>query len=298
MVYSSVLAQVKDEGGQVYISDDQGVNWQMVGAGLPDDASISSFVLKDNKIIAGTDADGIYISDDKAKNWYRVGLGLPRHVRITALIAYKQLLFAGTYLNGIYFSSDDGDTWRAANAGLKNLTIRSFSTVGPHLFAGTNDGIYSTLNNGESWSPLKKGVQVNSFSVSGKNILAATNVGVFVSGDYGKNWEWTFKDAAIFKIGVGPKELYLLDFHGNVYQSHLSKFVWLKAGGYLPFAQTFQLTPFSTKFFNVEWNNVFKNLQGVNPVLHSYGLPENSAFRELLYTPFGILAFAKSKKGC
>lgn len=294
----SSTAQVKEVECQVYKSADQGVNWEKAGTGLPAGVSINVLVLKDNMIIAGTDAHGIYISNDGVKSWHPAGRGLPKNVRITSVVSSKHLLFAGTYLNGIYFSNDDGETWKQFNTGLTNLTIRSFYTFGTLLLAGTNDGIYNALNDGVSWRPLKKGVQVNGFAVSGQTLFAATNHGVLASGDSGKNWDWIYKDGAIFKIGAGKNELYLLDFAGNVYQSGITNFVCFKADIYLPFRYTFQLTPSSTKFFTLDWKHMFKNLDNLERVLRFDGLPDNSSFSELLDTPFGILAAAGSQKGC
>ncbi|MBA4054354.1 MAG: hypothetical protein C0490_06560 [Marivirga sp.] len=294
--YSS--AQVIGEGSEVYISVDQGVNWEKTGVGLPVDASINVWVVKNNKIIAGTNSHGVYISSDKVKSWYPSGKGLPKNVRITAMVAYKHFLFAGTHLHGIYFSDDEGESWKPANTGITNLTIRSFYTSGSLLLVGTNDGIYRAFNDGILWTAEKKGMQVNAFAASGNEIFVASNQGVFVSEDFGETWDWIYKDGAIYKLGAGKKEIYLLDFLGNVYQSGITNFVWIKADVYLPFRYTFQLTPLSVKFFTVDWKYTLKNLGNLDQVPRFNGLPENSAFTELLSTPFGLLATRGSRNGC
>lgn len=295
----SLVAQVNDEAGQVYISIDRGENWTKASVGLPADVAVNAWVVtSSNKIIAGTDLHGIYISSDKAKSWYHSGKGLPKDVRVTALAIYKHFLFAGTYNHGIYFSDDEGETWKPTNKGLTNLTIRGFYANGSLLLVGTNDGIYRSLNDGISWSPEKKGMQVNAFASSNRQIFVATNQGVLASEDFGKTWYSIFNDAAIFRMGIGKNEIYLLDYSGKVYQSGITNFVWLKADVYLPFRYTFQPTPSSRKFFIVNWKYAFKSLDNVNQDLRFNGLPENSAFTELLETPFGLLATSGSQNGC
>jgi hypothetical protein len=179
-----------------------------------------------------------------------------------------------------------------SNAGLKNHTVRCFYTRGFFLLAGTNGGIYSSTDDGKSWTSEISGLQINTFSAIGNQILAATNQGVLASRDLGKTWDPVFKEGAIHAIAANKNETYLLDFFGNAYKSINTDFIWLKAEIYLPFRYTFQLTPLSSKFLTIAWTGSFKNLNEMTGTFRSNGLPDDSAVTELLDTPFGLLAGA------
>lgn len=281
-----------EQAGRIYISKDQGVNWERADNGFPADAAVNAWEVKDGMVIAGTNAHGIFISSDRLKTWYRSSKGLPKNTRIISIASHKNMLFAGTYSDGIFSSDDGGESWHVSNIGIKNSTIRCFHTHGPLLLAGTNDGIYSSTDDGRSWTIEKSGFQVNNFSSANKEIFAATNQGVLASRDFGKTWDRIFKEGAIYTLTANEKEIYLMDFFGTVFKSGTTDFVWLKADVYLPFHYTFQLTPASSKFLTLAWKGAFKNLNGVYGILRTNGLPEDSAFTELLDTPFGLLAGA------
>jgi len=278
--------------GRIYKSTDRGVNWERADKGFPADATVNAWVVKDQKVIAGTNAHGVFISSDRLKTWYPSSKGLPRSARIISMASYKNILFAGTYADGIFFSND-GESWHPSNTGLKNLNIRCFYTHGPVFLAGTDSGIYSSSDGGKSWALEKSGLQINTFLFVNNQIFAATNQGVLASKDYGKTWAWIFKDGAIYTLAANEKEIYLIGLSGIVYKSDINNnFIWLKADLYLPFRYTFQLTPSSPKFLAAEWIGAFKNLNSLNSEFPNNGLPEDAAFTELLDTPFGLLAGA------
>lgn len=280
------------QSGRVYISKDQGVNWERADKGFPVDDAINAWVVQDKSVIAGTNAHGVFISSDGLKTWNESGRGLLRKTRIISMASYKNILLAGTYRDGIFLSDDGGASWRLSNEGLKNHTVRCFYAPGFVLLAGTDDGIYSSADDGKSWTLEISGLQINTFSAIGNQILAATNQGVLASEDLGKTWDPIFEEGAIYTLAANKNETYLLDFFGNVYKSSTRDFIWLKAETYLPFHYTFQLTPLSNKFLTIAWTGSFKNLDAMTGSFRSNGLPENSAFTELLDTPFGLLAGA------
>lgn len=296
--WSYLPAQVvEQQSGQVYLSIDGGENWRNAGVGLPAGVAINAWVVKGNRIIAGTDSHGIYISDNRIQSWYMTGKGMPKNVRITTLTVHQGLLFAGTYRHGIYLSEDEGETWKPLNKGLVNLTIRDLHTTGSILLVGTNDGIY-TLNGSDlsSWVQKKRGFQVNAFASSNNRIFVATNHGVLASGDLGNTWEEIFSTGAIYTLNTDNKDIYLMDFFGVVYRSRLQDIVWLRADVYLPFRYTFQLTQSGRKFFTADWVHSFKYLERTNTVSHFKGLPDELPVTELLNTPFGLLAAALPEK--
>lgn len=68
----------------------------------------------------------------------------------------NQILYACT-ANGIFISSDGGVSWRYSNEGLNNLFVSCLfpdPKVKGRLLAGTEGGLYQSLNGGQSWQEL------------------------------------------------------------------------------------------------------------------------------------------------
>jgi hypothetical protein len=76
---------------------------------------------------------------------------------------------------------------------LNSENVLSLVKKGTSIFAGTNDGIYRTFNNGISWDTLRNGFPtgnpVRSITLSGTDIFATTDYAkIFLSTDNGTNW--------------------------------------------------------------------------------------------------------------
>jgi photosystem II stability/assembly factor-like uncharacterized protein len=73
-----------------------------------------------------------------------------------------------------------------------NMSIYSLAVKGKNVFAGTENGVYLSADNGTTWAGVNSGLvktRVNSIAVSGNNIFAGTIIGtVFVSTDNGTSW--------------------------------------------------------------------------------------------------------------
>jgi photosystem II stability/assembly factor-like uncharacterized protein len=72
--------------------------------------------------------------------------------------------------------------------------ITTIFAVGDTIFAGTDNGIYRSTNDGETWIEANTGLSesqmILSFTKSGEYILVGTSgQGVFRSADNGENWE-------------------------------------------------------------------------------------------------------------
>ena len=74
-----------------------------------------------------------------------------------------------------------------------SLVIRSTDLGSYSLFAGTNDGIFLSTNNGANWNVINSGLTntyVPALAVSGTNVFAGTyeDCGAFLSTDNGVSW--------------------------------------------------------------------------------------------------------------
>ncbi len=99
-------------------------------------------------------------------------------------------LFTGSFGGGVYLSSDNGANWIAVIAGLTNAYVSALTLSGNMLFAGTDDGVFVTTNNGTLWTHKGlSGKYVQTFAVDGAYLYAGTfGDGAFVTTNNGTNW--------------------------------------------------------------------------------------------------------------
>jgi len=63
--------------------------------------------------------------------------------------------------NGIFLSTDNGTSWNPVNTGLTESTFPALAASGNNLFAGAAHGISLSTNNGMSWKPVNTGLALN-----------------------------------------------------------------------------------------------------------------------------------------
>ena len=107
-------------------------------------------------------------------------------------------LFVGTWGGGVLRSSNNGMHWEAANAGLGNLADLStarMSVFNGVVYAGTDGGMFSSVDQGGSWTQLAQGWadgMTTCILVEGQNILLGTwGSGIVRSVDGGLTWGWS-----------------------------------------------------------------------------------------------------------
>jgi len=297
VICTSVCGQPSNDWGRIYISLDRGVNWSRADVGLPLDAFVNTWAIRDGVVIAGTERHGVFISSDRMKSWYAASKGLPRNARILSVVFAKNLIFIGTYLHGLFYSDDLGDSWQPASNGLTNSNIRVLYHLDGIIFAGTDRGLYGSNDAGMSWKLLLNGLQINSMTSDRNKLFVATNNGVLRTSDLGVNWTWIFSQEAIFSLTTDSTDIYMLDFFGKVYKAAKGNFVFIKADLFIPFHYTFKITPGGRQFFTSDWSKALRGINSAEEVFWANGIPEDAFIGHLLDTPFGVLA-AVGGGGC
>ncbi|MEM9339076.1 MAG: hypothetical protein AAGA66_10135 [Bacteroidota bacterium] len=187
-VGTSVKESVLKKGGYgVYRSTDGGYNWTLSNQGLPDIGSVRRLVMHPDQpeVIyaclnkrSGKEPAGLYMSQDKAKTWSPVKI--PASIQgVNHLFIHpktKEMLLSGGYRKGtsgsggVWKSSDNGKTWKLFfNAPYVWQT--EVSTVDPDIVlvnvpllqsspgnAFKNPGIYLSIDGGETWAKINKGL--------------------------------------------------------------------------------------------------------------------------------------------
>jgi photosystem II stability/assembly factor-like uncharacterized protein len=170
-------------GYYIYSSLDDGVTWQVkYGPGN----LISCFAVMGNRIFAGTGVangygDGILLSEDHGETWHFVNNGLGSSI-IYSLTVDGNNLYAGTDA-GVYVTNNYGTSWTALNNGLVNPHITALCKSQDHLFAAAyypdlwlehQSVIYSSVDNGQSWS--NTGFEYQDYSGSSSLVTGGNKV--------------------------------------------------------------------------------------------------------------------------
>lgn len=287
--------------GAVYLSADDGKNWQRADVGLPAGAKINALANNGSTVIAGTDKNGVFISTNQLKSWKSANIGLPADIRITAVTIFKNILFIGTFEDGVFASVDYGRFWFPSSKGLENISIQSFQTVGDNLLLGTNIGVYLSYDNGKSWVQTSENHYITGFTAIDDKVYAANNKGIISSEDGGKNWKYIFSKSSVHNIATDGICLYAMTSDQGVLKlgadgkGCLKWDTGLGKGNY-----TYQIQKVGNRLLAGQVNGIYKSdTQGLTWELLTARLPQ-IAYPKLLVTHFGVIASTSviSMEGC
>jgi photosystem II stability/assembly factor-like uncharacterized protein len=188
--------------------------------------TVSESRLQEGLIYAGTDDGLIQVTEDGGKTWRKIDrvAGVPDYFFVNKIMASKHdkdTVYAaldshktGDYKPYLLMSGDRGKTWTNIAGDMPQRTI-VWAVAQDHvkkelLFAGTEFGIYATLDGGKKWVKLGGGVPTISFrdiEVQEREsdlVGASFGRGFFILDDYSPLREMSeerlAKDAAFFPV--------------------------------------------------------------------------------------------------
>ncbi|MEP7171761.1 MAG: T9SS type A sorting domain-containing protein [Bacteroidota bacterium] len=178
--------------GRVFISNDNGITWNMKLLPLPFGYIAWKVHMEGNKIFAAT-GGGLFCSLDNGNSWTLMGMS---GENVVGLLFYGQYIFASTskvtipvYHDAhVYFSSDSGSTWMQADNGIPSPDeIFDFILFDNKIIAGTGYGtsgiFYTNLNS----------LGINSFNSNENNVAIFPNpANDFITIQYDFNAEMIF----------------------------------------------------------------------------------------------------------
>lgn len=147
------------------MSANSGASWSMTTPKTLEINAIAVHPDAPDRVFIATNNNGVMVSNDGGRNFAQTNLNFTSRFAysVTADVAVPGRLYATTHntasSGGFFFiSSDSGATWKAAR-GLDMNKIAPFAVlqdrVDPmRMFLGTNDGVYRSLDRGESWTLL------------------------------------------------------------------------------------------------------------------------------------------------
>jgi hypothetical protein len=150
--------------------------------------------------------------------------------------------------NNIYISTNNGTNWFPTT--LNNQYISSLTNNENYIFAGTSTGVYLSSNYGISWQQTSLyNKSVYSLLVFGNNIFAGTNMyGVYLSTNNGTDWTLT---------GLVNKVIYTLAVNGNnVFAGTAGYGIFLSTNNGINWSQTAFNTGITVYTISVSENNI------------------------------------------
>ena len=168
-------------------TSDNGLTWENVSNGLISGSmyslNIQSLCVKGNNILTGTQY-GVFISSNHGDSWVKTNFD-PLNGDVTALLVVDSLIFAGSaYENqtiikpGLFISSDEGQSWTRSDSGLWDTlsgvypSVYALTSIGSTIYAGTNHGVFSSIDRGKTWIWDTLGVFTTSFAVIDSALFA------------------------------------------------------------------------------------------------------------------------------
>ena len=166
----------------------------------------------DFEVIAVVDSAGaVFVSSDAGGSWERLPLAAPVSTRSLTIMPTHGLMFLGTTDQGV-LAGDGRERWTSANGFVNGAlpTVRSPSVVYDPLsgdsfegvngrfegalYAGTDLGLFKSVDGGMSWNRLALDIAVEALAVGGgapRTITAVDGRGrVFRSDDRGLSWDF------------------------------------------------------------------------------------------------------------
>jgi len=152
----------------LYRSEDKGANWELLES--PMDGlqiwSVAVHPTDPNIIFAGTKPPGVFRFQDGGKRWERVSIdiaeqclaGAPKVTNIVFDPRDPRTVWVGVEIDGVFRSRDGGDTWThlpALGSDPINQDIHGVAiSLGQptKILATTPDGIWTSMDEGESWT--------------------------------------------------------------------------------------------------------------------------------------------------
>ena len=200
----------------VYKSPDGGRRWLPRNAGIQKgtiSANVNQLVFdpSDSQILYAATTVGVFQTRDAGQSWTERMRGMNEINFIVALAVdpiRPNILYAGTS-GGVYRSFDGADHWTKTNNGLvpDDAKLASMAlgvnrllidpTAPDVVYAGTTQGVFKTLNKGETWARLAADLgelYVSSLVLepgNGQHLYMGTSQGIFQSRDGGDTWNAT-----------------------------------------------------------------------------------------------------------
>lgn len=159
-------------------------------------ASISESPFQFGLIYTGSDDGLVHVTKDGGNTWNNITGSLPKNLWVSRVIASKfKKERVYVTLNGyrsddfnayIYMSDDYGKTWKSISSNIPSSAvnvIKEDSKNSQILYVGTDNGLYTSFNNGNSWDIFSNGIP----NVAVHDLVIQERDGDLVVGTHGRS---------------------------------------------------------------------------------------------------------------
>ncbi len=175
--------------GIVYSSSDGGTNWTRTA--LTNNKNVTAITTDGTNFYVGNDGGGVFSAPIGSTSWTAVNTGLSSK-RITALLSNGSNLYATTAYGGapLFVSTNSGANWVLDTLPSGAFNAFSVGVFGGKLFVGTQNGVYTSTDNGASWIGPVSGISyaVYAFTSIGSTVYAGNSSGLFSMPVSSSSW--------------------------------------------------------------------------------------------------------------
>ena len=248
--------------------------------------TISESPLQFGLIYTGSDDGLAYVTKNSGGSWTKISNSFPQDLWVSRVIASqhkKERIYVT--LNGyrwddfnsyVYSSDDFGTTWKDISSNVPDSPVNVIKEDPENenlLYLGTDNGVYVSLNLGESWEAFNKGLT----AIAVHDLVIQKEAKELVLGTHGRS---------LYKANIGPlqnlndtvlkKKIHLFEIseikHRKSWGSAWNK--WLK-----PNTPEIKIPFYAQKARNYE----VKILSDDNTLLHSFTVEADRGFNEANY---------------
>ncbi|MDY0780605.1 VPS10 domain-containing protein [Tenacibaculum sp. IB213877] len=194
-------------GNKLHRSLNQGDDWETISADLTNGGkkgnvaygtltSISESPFQFGLIYVGSDDGLVHITKNGGGTWDKISNSFPKDLWVSRVIASKHKKErVYVTLNGyrwddftpyVYMSDDYGKTWKNISGNIPNSPVNVIKEDPANekvLYVGTDNGLYTSLNRGESWEIFNKNLP----NVAVHDLVVQPEVKHLVIGTHGRS---------------------------------------------------------------------------------------------------------------
>jgi len=268
---------------------------------------------------------GVNYSTNFGLTWSFTQQGLPQTLFVDyakSLFVKDGQVFLGIVVNGtppgsvgLYKSLDSGKTWAPSANGMINGTpVYCFTQKDGNIFAGTDDGVYMSTNNGSNWnkpSTVLDERTISCFCVNGNTLFAGiygasfeTGLGVYASTNNGLTWNtvnYGFPpQTTIYSMVNFNGYIFGTSNDGEVYRTTNNGALWLSVRGEIPtfYNPVYAIARFGNNMIVGCNDGIFLTTnQGQNWFSQNQGIRPGSQFQRNAIIQCGNYVFAVANIG-
>jgi photosystem II stability/assembly factor-like uncharacterized protein len=243
-----------DDGAQTFVASNHGYTHRYVTSILADRNDTHTILVG---VVNDREWGGVFSSQDGGQHWLQKSAGLGGRDVFTLQQASDGALIAGTN-RGIFMLDRNASQWRPINTiinektsprtgkkGAKKTSLATKTVVRPvldarvsdieiapkHWLAATSEGLFTSLDQGKSWSggPVIGKNEFVSVQASGDLMVAATRTNVLLSTDGGTSWQQAGLSSyitSLYGVTITPDAHILVASREGAFRSSDSGATW------------------------------------------------------------------------